>query len=121
MNTIKEKENMIQTVFLVMIVMFKRYFGYVLGEYENVLFVFIAVAGFYLIHFLFVKFAKDYPEKDHWEEKLNLGTLVLYGIGLLVLHLLNVNNVYVMAAVGIILITINVLIKTKRRAILKRK
>lgn len=116
MNTIKEKENMVQTIFLVVLVMAKRYAGFLMGEYENVVFIFSAVIIFYLIHFLFVTFSKNYPERDDWEERLNLFTLGLYGIGIFILQMVHVTNLAVMAAVGIILIAINVLIKSKRKA-----
>lgn len=115
--SVKEKESLLQTISLVAIVLGRRYYGHYLGEYENILFVFAAAGVFYLIHFLFVKFTKDYPQRDDWEEKLNLVTLLLYGLGILILFWLNVTNVIVMAAVGFILIAINVIIKTKRREI----
>lgn len=115
--TIKEKENLLQSIFLVFSILLKRYFGYLLGDYENSLFIFIALAGFYLIHFLFVKISKDYPKTDDWEEKLNLITILIYGVAVFLLQLLNATNVVIMLTVGIILILLNVLIKTKRRAI----
>lgn len=115
--SVKERESLFQTIALVAVVLGKRYYGSYLGEYENILFVFIVTGVFYLIHFLFVKFTKDYPDRDDWEEKLNVITLLLYGLGLLILFWLNVNNVIVMAVVGVILISINVIIKTKRREI----
>ncbi len=117
MMSVKERESLFQTIALVAVVLGKRYYGSYLGEYENILFVFIVTGVFYLIHFLFVKFTKDYPDRDDWEEKLNVITLLLYGLGLLILFWLNVNNVIVMAVVGVILISINVIIKTKRREI----
>ena len=121
MKKVKEKENLFQTIFLVVVVLLKPTIGAIFGEYENIAFVFGAFAGFYLIHFLFVFFYKDeYPEKDHWEEKLNLWTMLFYGLCLLLLHWLRVQNVWVMALVGVILIAINVLIKSKRKAALNR-
>lgn len=117
MMSVKERESLFQTIALVAVVLGKRYYGSYLGEYENILFVFIVTGVFYLIHFLFVKFTKDYPDRDDWEEKLNVITLLLYGLGLLILFWLNVNNVIIMAVVGVILISINVIIKTKRREI----
>lgn len=116
MFSIKEKENMVQTFFLVILVMLKRYAGILLGEFENVIFIFSAVVIFYLIHFLFVTFGKNYPEKDDWEERLNLFTIGLYGIGVFILQMLQVNNLAILAIVGILLIGINVLIKSKRRS-----
>lgn len=107
---------MVQTVFLVILVMLKRYAGILLGEFENVAFIFSAVLIFYLIHFLFVTFSKNYPEKDDWEERLNLFTIGLYGIGVFILQMFQVTNLVVMATVGIILIAINVLIKSKRKS-----
>lgn len=120
MNLAKDIENALQSVFLIMIVMLKQYAGSSLGEYENVIFVFSAVTGSYLIHFLFVKLSKNYPKRDEWEEKLNLLTLLAYGIGLLVLQLLGVKRIFVLGAVGIILIAMNILIKTKRKSIKKK-
>ncbi|UJF16186.1 hypothetical protein LZ578_03375 [Jeotgalibaca sp. MA1X17-3] len=116
MFSIKEKENMVQTTFLIILVMLKRYAGILLGEFENVIFIFSAVIVFYFIHFLFVTFGKNYPEKDDWEERLNLFTIGLYGIGVFILQMLQVTNLTIMAMVGILLIGINVLIKSKRRA-----
>ena len=120
MNLAKDIENALQSVFLIMIVMLKQYAGSTLGEYENVIFVFSAVTGSYLIRFLFVKLSKNYPKRDDWEEKLNLLTLLAYGIGLFVLQLLGVKSIFVLGAVGIILIAINILIKTKRKSIKKK-
>ncbi|MDE1547618.1 hypothetical protein [Jeotgalibaca caeni] len=120
MNLAKDIENALQSVFLIMIVMLKQYAGSSLGEYENVIFVFSAVTGSYLIHFLFVKLSKNYPKRDDWEEKLNLLTLLAYGFGLLVLQLLGVKSIFVLGAVGIILIAMNILIKTKRKSIKKK-
>lgn len=120
MNLAKDIENALQSVFLIMIVMLKQYAGSSLGEYENVIFVFSAVTGSYLIHFLFVKLSKNYPKRDDWEEKLNLLTLLAYGIGLFVLQLLGVKRIFVLGAVGIILIAMNILIKTKRKSIKKK-
>ena len=116
MNKIKEKENIVQTIFLVILVMVKQSAGFLLGEYENVIFIFSAVLIFYFIHFLFVTFSKSYPEKDDWDERLNLFTIGVYGIGVFILQVLHVTNLTIMAAVGIILIAINVLIKSKRKA-----
>lgn len=116
MFSIKEKENIVQTAFLIILVTLKRYAGILLGEFENVVFIFSAVIIFYLIHFLFVTFGRNYPEKDDWEERLNLFTIGLYGIGVFILQMLQVNNLAMMALVGILLIGINVLIKSKRKS-----
>lgn len=114
--TTKEKENLCQSIFLIIAVVFKRYGGYLLGEYETSLFIFIALIGFYVIHLAFVKLAKDYPQRDNWEENFNLVTLLGFGLAVFILQLINAANILLIAVVGIILILINVLIKSKRRA-----
>lgn len=118
---IKELENMLQTVSLVILALLKRVRGTQLGAYENVVFIFTVVFVFYIIHRMCVRFGKDYPIVDEWEEKLDLMTIVAYGVMVFLLTILNVTNIIIMAVIGILLIAINVLIKTKRRKILKEK
>lgn len=115
MRTIREQENIFQTFFLATILLAKRFYGELLGEWENLAFIFGAALGLYLIHSLCVRYGKDYPNVDDWEERFNLGTLALYGVAAFVLQLMGATNLLFFAAVGLILVAINVLVKLKRK------
>lgn len=115
MQSIREKENVFQTLYLAVIMLGKKFYGYFLGDWENLVFIFGAALGLYLIHYGCVRWGADYPQVDDWEEKFNLGTILLYGAAVFVLQLLRVSSLLVFAAIGLILIAINVLVKLKRK------
>lgn len=117
---VSEKENIFQALYIVAIVLLKRRYGMFLNDYENIIFVFLAALGLYLIHWLLTKLYKGENQPDDWEEKLDIMTIVVYGFGLLLLKWLQVTNVWVMLLVGGLLVAINVIIKYKRRSIKKK-
>ena len=51
---LNEKENLFQAVFVVAIVLLKRFYGSALGEYENIIFVFTAAIGLFAINWLLI-------------------------------------------------------------------
>lgn len=118
--SLREKENIFQALYIVAIVLLKRKYGMLLNDYENIIFVFLAALGLYLIHWLLTKLSKSENQLDDWEEKLDIMTIVIYGFGLLLLKWVQVTSVWVMLLVGGLLIAINVMIKYKRRSIKKR-
>lgn len=116
---LNEKENLFQALFVVAIVLLKRYYGSGLGEYENIIFVFTAAIGLFFINWLLKRLDRSGAELDTWEDKWDLATILVYGLALLLLKWLNVTNIWVMVVVGVLIIGINVVIKLKRREIKK--
>lgn len=116
---LNEKENLFQAIFVIAIVVLKRFYGSALGEYENILFVFIAAIGLFLINWLLKRLDKKNEELDIWEDKWDLATILVYGLALLILKWLHVTNVWVMVVVGVLIIGVNVVVKLKRREIKK--
>ena len=116
---LNEKENLFQALFVVAIVLLKRYYGSALGEYENIIFVFTAAIGLFFINWLLKRLDRSGAELDAWEDKWDLATILVYGLALLLLKWLNVTNIWVMVVVGVLIIGINVVIKLKRREIKK--
>ena len=116
---LSEKENLFQAIFVIAIVVLKRFYGSVLGEYENILFVFTAAIGLFLINWLLKRLDKKSVELDMWEDKWDLATILVYGLALLLLKWLHVTNIWVMVVVGVLIIGINVVVKLKRREIKK--
>lgn len=116
---LNEKENLFQALFVVAIVLLKRYYGSALGEYENIIFVFTAAIGLFFINWLLKRLDRSGAELDTWEDKWDLATILVYGLALLLLKWLNVINIWVMVVVGVLIIGINVVIKLKRREIKK--
>ena len=117
---LNEKENLFQAVFVIAIVVLKRFYGSALGEYENILFVFTAAIGLFLINWLLKRLDKKNVEVDMWEDKWDLATILVYGLALLLLKWLHVTNIWVMVVVGVLIIGVNVVVKLKRREIKKR-
>lgn len=116
---LKEKENIFQALFIVLIVILKRNFGEMLGDYESVVFVFVAAFGLFSISSVLKRLDKSGSEGDNWEDKWDFVTFIFYGFALLVLHWLNVTSIWIMVIVGVLVIGINVQIKLKRREIKK--
>lgn len=116
---LNEKESLFQALFVVAIVLLKRYYGSALGEYENIIFVFTAAIGLFFINWLLKRLDRSGAELDTWEDKWDLATILVYGLALLLLKWLNVTNIWVMVVVGVLIIGINVVIKLKRREIKK--
>lgn len=116
---LSEKENLFQAIFVIAIVVLKRFYGSVLGEYENILFVFTAAIGLFLINWLLKRLDKKSVELDMWEDKWDLATILVYGLALLLLKWLHVTNIWVMVVVGVLIIGVNVVVKLKRREIKK--
>ena len=116
---LSEKENLFQAIFVIAIVVLKRFYGSVLGEYENILFVFTAAIGLFLINWLLKRLDKKSVELDMWEDKWDLATILVYGLALLLLKWLHVTNIWVMVVVGVLIIGINVVVKLKTREIKK--
>lgn len=118
---LKEKENLFQALFVVLIVILKRNFGEILGDYENIIFVFVAALGLFSVNWVLKRLDKSGSEGDNWEDKWDFVTFIFYGIALLVLHWLHVTNIWIMVIVGVLVIGINVIIKLKRREIKKNE
>ena len=116
---LNEKENLFQAVFVVAIVLLKRFYGSALGEYENIIFVFTAAIGLFAINWLLKRLDKSGATFDTWEDRWDLATILAYGFSLLLLKWLQVTNIWVLVVVGVLIIGINVVIKLKRREIKK--
>lgn len=116
---LKEKENLFQALFVVTIVILKRNFGEMLGDYENVIFVLVAAMGLFSVNWVLKRLDKNGQQDDNWEDKWDFATFVFYGFALLVLQWLKVTNIWIMVIVGVLVIGINVVIKLKRREIKK--
>lgn len=116
---LNEKENLFQAIFVIAIVVLKRHYGSALGEYENILFVFTAAIGLFIINWLLKRLDKNNVEMDMWEDKWDLVTILGYGLALLVLKWLHVTNIWVMVVVGVLIVGVNVVVKLKRREIKK--
>lgn len=116
---LKEKENVFQALFIVLIVILKRNFGEMLGDYESIVFVFVAAFGLFSISWVLKRLDKSGSEGDNWEDKWDFVTFIFYGFALLALHWLNVTSIWIMVIVGVLVIGINVQIKLKRREIKK--
>ena len=75
---LSEKENLFQAIFVIAIVVLKRFYGSVLGEYENILFVFTAAIGLFLINWVLKRLDKKSVELDMWVLPMNVSLRMMF-------------------------------------------